>query len=305
MKIYEHVIVIGVDGAGAFFREAETPNFDRIFANGAVTYSALASKPPISAECWASMLVGTSPKVHGLTNDIAEEKPYPEDSDFPSLFRRIREKYPEDELGAICNWSPIIRGMIESGTADFTYTEDDDVIAPVICDYIINKKPNFLFVQFDRVDSAGHHNGYGSKAHLNQISSIDAHLGSIFESVEKAGILDSTLFCVIADHGGQYNGEGKSAGHGDWTDGEKYVTFAALGKTVNPGAVFKMNVRDLAAIILYAFGIDAPKFEIGGWTSQIPSGLIKDTLSDYYDISEEEDAAPRISRVQHTSETVG
>ena len=55
---YSHVIVIGVDGAGAWFKDADTPNFDRIFAQGTVTYRALSSKPTISAECWGSMLIG-------------------------------------------------------------------------------------------------------------------------------------------------------------------------------------------------------------------------------------------------------
>lgn len=304
MKVYDHVIVIGVDGAGAFFKDAETPNFDRIFKHGAVTYSALASKPTISAECWGSMLVGTSPRVHGLTNEIVEQIPYPQDSEFPSLFRRIREVYPEDELGAICHWTPIIKGIIENGAADFTFSEDDGIIAPVISEYILSKKPNFLFVQFDNVDFNGHYYGYGSKVHLNQITGIDGKIDIIFESVKKAGILDSTLFCVIADHGGQYNGEGQLADHGGWSDAEKYVTFAAIGKTVNSNPKFKMNVRDLSAIVLYAFGIAVPEFKIGGWTSQVPDGLFRNLRTDYYDISEEDDADPRISKVQHTSESV-
>lgn len=303
MKNYDHIIVVGVDGAGAFFKQADTPNFDKIFAGGAVTYSALASNPTISAECWGSMLLGTSAKVHGLTNEIVEMKPYPQDSEFPSLFRRIREKYPNDELGAICHWTPIISGIIESGTADFTYSEDDPIIHPVILEYILSKKPNFLFIQYDNVDFNGHYYGYGSKVHLNQISGIDQKIGQIYDAVEKAGILDSTLFMVIADHGGDYNGENQFANHGGWTDAEKYVTFAALGKTVNKGVqIEKMNIRDLSSIILHAYGIDTPEFEIGGWTSQIPSGLFNDAPSEYRDISEEEDAAPRISRVQHTSE---
>ena len=57
---------------------------------------------------------------------------------------------------------------------------------------------------------------------------------------------------AIADHGGD------GYGHGGWTEDERYVTFAATGKGVNKTTIEAMNIRDLAAIVLYAFGIDAP-----------------------------------------------
>ena len=34
---YSHVIVVGIDGAGAFIKDANTPNFDRVFSDGVVT----------------------------------------------------------------------------------------------------------------------------------------------------------------------------------------------------------------------------------------------------------------------------
>ena len=113
MKKYSHVVVVGIDGAGAFIKEADTPEFDRIFADGAVSYDALASKPTISAECWGSMLLGIGPEVHKLTNSIVAKEEYPSDSAFPSLFKRIRNAYPEAELGSFCNWRPITDGMID------------------------------------------------------------------------------------------------------------------------------------------------------------------------------------------------
>lgn len=302
MRTYDHVIVIGVDGAGAFFRTADTPEFDRIFADGAVTYSALSARPTISAECWGSMLLGTSAKVHGLTNDIVSTVPYPTDSEFPSLFRRLREAYPAAELGAICNWSPIIDGILENGSASRTFSADDDAQVPVIAEYIREKKPDFLFVQFDSVDHIGHCDGYGSKTHLARIHDIDTFIGTIHAAVFEAGIADSTLFCVIADHGGTYNGEGFPAEHGGWTDEEKLVTFAACGRTVLPGKIGRMNIRDLSAIVLSALGVPGPEFLIGGWTSQVPEGLFSDQASKYREISEEEDASPRISKAPHATE---
>ena len=66
--IYKHVVILGVDGGGAFFEQADTPNLDRIFENGSVTYEAQCMYPSISAQCWGSMLHGVLPDYHGLPN---------------------------------------------------------------------------------------------------------------------------------------------------------------------------------------------------------------------------------------------
>ncbi len=87
---YSHITAIGIDGAGSWIKDADTPNFDKIFKNGAITYTALSSKPTIGAECWGSMLIGVGPEIHGLTNGIVSSAPYDVNSPFPSLFRRIR-----------------------------------------------------------------------------------------------------------------------------------------------------------------------------------------------------------------------
>ena len=299
---YKHVVVIGIDGAGAFIREADTPHFDRIFAEGAVTYDALASNPTISAECWGSMLLGVGPEVHGLTNGIVSSTPYPTDSPFPSLFRRIREVMPDAELGSYCDWNPITFGIVENNQNVSTATARDTELTPVICEYIREKKPDFLFCHMDSVDGAGHGHGYGSEKHLQRIHEVDALVSDVYTAVCDAGMLAETLFIVIADHGGTpFNGSGAS--HGGWTDAEKWVTFAAVGKTVQKTYIEAMNIRDLAAVVLYAFGIEAPAFDEKGWTAQIPDGMFADDeIPAYRDISHLTGAAPRVSKVPHTSE---
>lgn len=304
MQSYKHVVVIGIDGAGAFIREADTPHFDRIFAEGAVTYSALASNPTISAECWGSMLLGVGPEVHKLTNGVVSSTPYPVDSVFPSLFRRIRQAMPGAELGSYCDWNPITFGIVENDQDVSSATARDTELIPVICEYIREKKPTFLFCQLDSVDGAGHGHGYGSREHLQRIHEVDELVNEVYETIRACGILEDTLFLVIADHGGTpFNGTG--AGHGGWTDAEKLVTFAASGRSVQRGEIDQMNIRDLAAIVLYALGIDAPDFDEQGWTSQVPAGVFADAvLPVYRDISHLTGAAPRRSRVAHTSELV-
>ena len=249
------------------------------------------------------MLLGVGPEVHKLTNGIVSSTPYLVDSQFPSLFRRIREVYPDAKLGSFCDWNPITYGIVENNIGVSHDTAKDDELVPVICDYIRNIKPDFLFMQFDSVDGAGHKYGYGTPEHLKRINEVDVLINDVYTAYSDAGIIGDTLFMVIADHGGTNPGNGQGGSHGGWTDCEKYVTFAARGKGVKKGVIEEMNIRDLAAIVLYAFGIEAPALDENGWTSQIPEGLFDDeNIPLYRDISHLTGAAPRISKVPHTSE---
>ena len=264
----DHVIILGVDGGGAFFREADTPNLDRIFKAGALSYEVITSKPTISAQCWGSMLLGVVPEIHGLTNSIVSSNPYPIDSEFPSVFRVIRENDPDAKLASFCNWNPINIGIIEDnldvvkGTAG-----NDSAVADLVCDYLEENAPTFLFVQFDECDYAGHSKGYGTEGHLQQLNLTDGYVQRIYQTCEKRGILDSTLFIVTADHGGF------GTNHGGWTDEEKKVMFAAVGPGVSPGTIGEMAIRDISSIVLYALGLGDKQPE--SWTSRVPSGLFE------------------------------
>ena len=259
---FRHVIVAGIDGAGSFALQAETPNMDSIFKNGAKTFRALASNPTVSGECWGSMFTGTAPDVHKMTNSIVSSVEYDLDSPYPSVFRRIKEAYPQVKMASFCNWSPINFGMVEHNLGVDFDTGKDDELAAGIAEYIKANKPDFMFIQFDSVDGAGHSSGYGSPGHLAQISVVDGYVGGIYNAVTDAGMADDTLFIAIADHGGTPDTGGGR--HGGWTDAEKTVFFQAAGKGVCTGEIPQMNIRDLAAVILYAFGIDIPAITPGG-----------------------------------------
>ena len=152
---YKHVILVGIDGAGSFYKKTDAPAIRRLFADGAGTDRCLTSIPTISAECWGSMLIGVGPEIHGLTNDILSNRPY-ENGAHPTVFKRIRQAMPDADLAAFCNWSPINSGIVERGLGVYLDTGEDGALCDRICEYIKAKKPTFLFVQFDAVDSAGH-----------------------------------------------------------------------------------------------------------------------------------------------------
>ena len=267
---YRHVVVIGVDGAGRFFREADTPNIDAIFANGAITYSCLTAKPTSSAQCWGSLLHGVLASAHQLNNTIAESTPYPVDSPYPSFFRVIRENDADATLASFSHWAPLNTGIIENdiNVHKVQGIPDADLTDAIVA-YLGENKPTAMFVQFDEVDAAGHSTGYGTDTQLSKITEIDGYIGRIYEAYRESGMLEETLFIVTADHGGS----GKS--HGGLSDDEKYVMFAATGKTVQKGKIADMEIRDTAAIVLHALGYENPET----WTARVPSGLFEGVVA--------------------------
>lgn len=264
---YKHVIIIGVDGGGAFFKNTSTPRMDAIFKNGAVSYRTKTSYPTISAQCWGSMLHSVLPEFHRLTNGTVGSKPFKPDSPFPSIFRVVKEAFPNANMASFCNWNPINIGIIEDNLGVVKGTGSDPEVANKVVQYIQGNDPTLVFVQFDSVDGAGHGSGYGSARHLSAITAVDALIGNIYDAVKRKGILDDTLFLVSADHGGTPEGS-----HGGDTDAERYVFLGVAGKTVvEGGQIQEPEVRDIAAISAYAFGLDFPET----WTGIVPGGLFQ------------------------------
>lgn len=271
---YKRVIILGCDGSGAFFKQADTPCMDKIFANGSVTYNAITSFPSISAECWGSMLHGVKPECHKLTNTIVSTLRFDPESQYPSIFRLVREKYPDAVLASFSNWSPINYGIIEDGLGVYMDSASDDVLTDRIVDYINENDFDLMFVQFDSTDGAGHRSGYGTEDHLNQISTIDSYIGRTYDTLCNRNMIDDTLFIVTADHGGTPGGS-----HGGATDAEMIIFIGIAGKGIIKGEMTAENgvsVRDIPAIVLYAFGMECPD----NWQAIVPDNVFEGYTAD-------------------------
>lgn len=263
MYTYKHVILVGIDGAGNFYRHTEAPTIRRIMAEGAGTDYCLTTVPTDSAQCWGSMLMGVSARLHGLHNDkLSAAKGTLATDEHPTLFRMIREAMPDARLGSFSNWRPINYGLVDD-PATVLDSDEDEALTDRICAYVKAEKPTFLFIQLDSVDGAGHTHGYGLPGHLSQITVADGYAARIEEAAREAGILEDTLFIITTDHGGY------GRGHGTDTDEEKWVFVAMKGKTVNRGPISFMQVKDFPAIITHALGVPANP----NWQSHVPVGL--------------------------------
>ena len=262
---YKHVVILGVDGAGAFFKSSYTPNCDAIFQGGAFTYSAQAQKPTISAQNWGAILHGVLPEVHGLTNGIVASRPYPVDSPFPSIFRVVREAWPNVALASFCVWDPVNYGIIENNLGIVEGTGSDAEVTQKTVAYLDKNTPTLLFMHFDLADAAGHGHGYGSPEHLQAISTADGYIGQIYAKLKDRGLLDDTLFIVCTDHGGTPEGS-----HGGNTQAELDVFLGVAGKTVDGDTgILDAENRDIAAIAAYALGLECPET----WTGRVPTGV--------------------------------
>jgi len=274
---YKHVFIIGIDGAGRFIRDAHTPEFDRIFADGAVDYTARAETITTSAQNWGAMLTGVSYLKHGLTNEITEAEQRTSETEFPSIFAYARNAFPDAELASIVNWDNISTGIIENDiNVTKLYPDNGDKgVADAVCDYFNSgNKPALFFVQLDSVDGVGHDLGSQSDEYLEQIETVDGYLGRIYNAIEGNGLMEDGLFIVVADHGHTLSG-----GHGGLTMRETNVTLAVKGKTVVSGGNMDAITRnrDVAAIALYALGIERPDY----MTARLPADLFEDVTGEF------------------------
>jgi len=271
---YKYVVIVGVDGAGAFFKDVDTPNLDEIFADGAVTYEAQSTTPSESSCAWGSLLHGVLPEFHGLNNGNINSLPaYPMDSAFPSVFRVIREQMPDAELASFCHWDPINTAIIEDGIDVYKWNEKDTdrQVLEAAGDYVKalaaegKGAPTLLYIQLDTPDEYGHLYGWGSEFYMRLLGYEDPWIRGLYDTYAELGLLEDTLFIVTADHGGY------EKNHGGSTPEEMNIIFAAAGKTVAKGTVGEMEIRDIASIVLHALDLKQPET----WTSRVPSGVFE------------------------------
>ena len=267
---YEHVFILGVDGAGRFVKDAYTPNFDRIFADGAIDYRARTEVKTDSAPNWTSILTGVSFFKHGLQNGDVGDVERAANDGYPTIFTYAREAKPDAQLASFVNWTPINKTIIENDADIYKFNAGDDAaVTQAVVDYLNDgNAPTVFFLQLDSVDHAGHSLGSKSQEYLDQLNIVDGYLGQIYDAIESNGLLDSSLILFIADHGHMRRG-----GHGGLTMRESLVTFAAAGKTVVSGGSMdsKTRNRDIAATALYALGIEKPDC----MTSRVPGNLFE------------------------------
>nr|WP_275296721.1 alkaline phosphatase family protein [Brevibacillus choshinensis] len=270
--LYKRVVVIGIDGAGAAVKdpEANATNILNLIKEGAGTFDARAMLPTISAQNWGAILHGVTPDKHQLINDIAAATPYPENSDYPSYMKLLKQERPKLEQASFATWSSINIGIIEDSAGAFKQNSGSDrETSKKVVEYMKNEGKNArsIFVHLDEVDGAGHNHGYFTPEFYKQLQKEDEYVGDILKALEDEGLMEDTLIILTADHGG------KGTGHGGSSLGEQRIFWAAKGATIAPGTELSgVENMDTAAVVAHALRLDLPQ----NWDAKIPEGLFQD-----------------------------
>jgi len=265
----KHVVLIGLDGWGSYsVQKADMPNLKKLMAEGAYTLKKRSVLPSSSAVNWASMYMGAGPELHGYTEWGSQVPELPsrildEDGIFPTVFGLLRRQNSKAEIGCIFEWDGIAY-VVDTLAMNYILhvknaSEKPELTARYAVDYIRRAQPTLVNIVFDNPDHVGHAEGHDTPAYYRKLKELDGYIGQIVEAVKDAGMLETTIFIVTADHGGI------KKGHGGKTMQEMETPFIISGKGVKHGYEIQESMMqfDVASTIAYIFDIPQPQVWIG------------------------------------------
>ena len=267
-KRADHVFIVSFDqGAPAGIEKSQMPLFKAMAAEGSHTWHACTIVPSLTLPSHISMLTGVGIQKHQvLWNDYQPDKGPVK---VPTVFSIAKE---HGLTTALFVAKEKFKTLVLPGSVDaFVWPEPSNAqnIADACAAQIATLKPNLCFIHFGDPDATGHKYGVDSPEKMQALADCDAALKTIRDAAQKAGILESSIFILTADHGGHDTPElkdGKPTGrvfgtHGSPATEDVEIPWIAWGKGVR--AHFEITapvvIYDTAATALWLLGIDTPE----------------------------------------------
>jgi predicted AlkP superfamily pyrophosphatase or phosphodiesterase len=244
-------LFFGIDGLRADGpAAADTPNLDRLAAEGAWTLDATTqlTAATVSAPGWTSMSTGVEPEKHGV---VANGEYQDRAEGFPTFLWRARHELGLS-TGLVSHWPDIIFGIHEPDAFTSSALRTDDGVAEWIVAAIEEDVHDVLYASVDDVDAAGHATGFDPENpdYVAAIEEQDARLGLMLAAIEASEA--DWLVVVSTDHGGE------GTGHGDLTELNRSIPFWVWGAGVVPGELGAgLSHMDVNPTILAYMGLEA------------------------------------------------
>ncbi|MBW6401703.1 Ig-like domain-containing protein [Roseomonas sp. HJA6] len=257
----QHVVFVGIDGIQleqmlllGLRGEAEALNsLDIVEAYTGGVQGTETEQPTVSGPGWSTLLTGVWTNQHGVTSNNGA----PVASEVDSVFELVDAGLADANIASIVHWDDINTGHfsaeVSSGVIDTAMSGlSDQAVTDEAVALIDAGTPDFMFLQLDDVDGAGHNAGFG-EGYEDAINTVSAQLAQILAAVdarEAANPDENWLVVVSTDHGRDPN---TGSGHGNQTDMERRSFIAAnqdLGSFSDP-----VPVTSVVSTILDFLGI--------------------------------------------------
>ena len=120
--------------------------------------------------------------------------------------------------------------------------------------FLVAEKPDLAFVHFSDPDEAGHSTGWLSESYKRAGAASDRCLGTLYQALERSGLLEETLLIVSADHGGHNHG------HSGALSCDREIPWIARGPRVRRDYNIHspISTMDTAATALRALNLPLP-----------------------------------------------
>jgi predicted AlkP superfamily pyrophosphatase or phosphodiesterase len=278
------VVVISVDGLRPdVLLRAYAPNMRGLMNSGSFSLWARTTAVAITLPSHMSMMTGVTPGRHGIAwnSTLPLSRPvYPKGRTLMELAKAYgyttgmvagKEKFEIFDRPGALDWCWVAKEKKAPATkpaapaAEEEWPDNtkkaaaeslaDSVVADHAVRMIEEHRPQVLFVHFPHVDNVGHTQGWGTSEQVEAVEDADAAVGRVLRALEDAGLTQSTLVIVTADHGGA----GRS--HGADDPRSRHIPWIASGPGIRRNldltryAERVINTEDTFATACYFLGM--------------------------------------------------
>jgi hypothetical protein len=234
--------------------------------NGALSVRARCILESSSSQNWMTMLTGAIPIQHGVTSNDWEPNNHAIEPTlknkkglFPSIFDLIKEQKPNDKVYMFYEWEGLGRMFDLSVPDKVVQLKSGEELMKQATEAFFKDQPEFLFVDIDETDHAGHVDGHESQGYFDCISKYDGLIGKLAERLKQENMLENTVILVTGDHGGLGHG------HGGETPYEMEIPVLLYGGSVTKGKIIEgvNTIADIAPTVAGLLGITMPEECVG------------------------------------------
>lgn len=201
-----HALLVSADGLRPDVAlRAEMPVLRALMARGSFTMWAVTTDLAVTLPSHVSMLTGVPPPVHAITYNHDTRPGEPAEPAWPTLLELAKRARLRTAMSAGKGKFSL---FAEPGALDRSFvpprgaSATDEVVADSAARWLVSLRPHLMFVHLPGLDAAGHANAWGSAAQLEVAARTDRALGHVLQALALAGLQDSTLVVITADHGG-------------------------------------------------------------------------------------------------------